>query len=58
VWLVLGFQDIAALRGDAYNTTEWLLRNGFTRTLDRTMTNVEVLRFDAAPAPTTAGGTP
>ena len=59
VWLVLGFQDIAALRGDAYNTTQWLQRNGFVRALDRPMSNVEVLRFDAAGgAAAAAGGTP
>jgi len=50
VWLVLGFQDIEALRGDAYNTTQWLQRNGFARALDRPMNNVEVLRFDGAGA--------
>lgn len=54
VWLVLGFQDIAALRGDAYNTSQWLLRNGFRKALDRPLSNVQVLRFDRAPL----GGTP
>jgi hypothetical protein len=47
---VLGFQDIEALRGDAYNTTQWLQRNGFARALDRPMNNVEILRFDGAGA--------
>ena len=63
VWLVLGYQNIAALRGDTYNTTQWLLRNGFAQRQHKVLDQVEVLRFDATALPgsiatPTAGGTP
>lgn len=62
VWLVLSYQDIPALRGDAYNTTQWLLRNGFARSQRLGMNRVEVLRFDAVEpsgaATSTPGGQP
>ena len=63
VWLVLGYQNIAALRGDTYNTTQWLLRNGFALRQHKALDQVEVLRFDATALPgsaatPTAGVTP
>ncbi|HEY5547986.1 MAG TPA: glycosyltransferase family 39 protein [Coriobacteriia bacterium] len=52
VYLILSFQNIAQLRGDAYNTTMWFLRNGFTTTQDVQLSQVQVLRFDRTPVPT------
>jgi uncharacterized membrane protein len=45
-WLILSFQDIAALRGDAYNTQQWFLRNGFTIAEDKKLSNVQVILFE------------
>ena len=55
-WLVLSYQNISALRGDAYNTTQWLLRNGFVLRQHLRLNQVEVLRFDSARP--SAGATP
>jgi hypothetical protein len=48
VWLVLGFQDVPQMRGDAYNTEWWLLRNGFHVARRVHLTRVQVLRFDGS----------
>jgi len=45
-WVVLSFQDIAAARGDAYNTIKWFERNGFDLTESREYNRVTVLRFE------------
>lgn len=63
VWLVLSYQNIDALRGDTYNTTQWLVRNGFGQRQHTVLNQVEVLRFDATAqsgqvATPTIGGAP
>jgi len=45
-WLILSFQDIPTLRGDAYNTTQWFLRNGFTIAENRQLNQVQVILFE------------
>lgn len=47
VWLYLSYQDIETVRGDAYNTRNWFLRNGFTRAWQLDMARVELSLFEA-----------
>lgn len=57
VWLILSFQDIAKLRGDAYNTEMWFLRNGYREAQNIQMNQVQVIRYDyvaTTPAPETS----
>lgn len=46
VWLILSFQNIAKLRGDAYNTTMWFRRNGYRITENTQLNKVQVIRFE------------
>lgn len=47
VWLLLSFQDIVTVRGDAYNTTKWFLRNGYRIAENHQLSNVQLIVFEA-----------
>lgn len=47
VWLMLSYQDIEVVRGDAYNTINWFLRNGFRMRSDVQLNNVRLMLFVA-----------
>ncbi len=47
VWLILSFQDIETIAGDAYNTLKWFERNGYTVKQHLTLNNVELYEFEA-----------
>lgn len=51
VWLVLSFQDIARLRGDAYNTEMWLIRHGYRPIGDKKLNQVQILLYEGTGAP-------
>lgn len=59
VWLYLSYQDIETIRGDAYNTRNWFLRNGYEKAWQRDLARVELNLFEATPTrtvPPFAGG--
>lgn len=47
VWLILSFQNIEALRGDAYNTTMWFLRHGYHIKQNKAFNQVQVIEFES-----------
>lgn len=46
VWLLLSFQDIEQLRGDAYNTRMWFLRNGYRIAQNHQYNRVQLILFE------------
>ncbi|HEY3317552.1 MAG TPA: glycosyltransferase family 39 protein [Coriobacteriia bacterium] len=46
IWLVLGYQNIARMRGDAYNTEKWFVRNGYHVAEHRMLNQVEIIRYE------------
>lgn len=57
VWLILSFQNIEKLRGDAYNTEMWFLRHGYKVAETHQYNQVQVIRYDAVGATGTAAST-
>lgn len=51
VWFVLSFQNIAKLRGDAYNTEMWFLRNGYKVKRNIQMNQVQVIQYERVAPP-------
>ena len=50
VWVFLSFQDVSNIRGDAYNTTMWFVRNGFRVKQDRQLNHVRLIEYEATAA--------
>jgi|GEM_PF-4033590 len=46
VWLMLSYQDIETVRGDAYNTINWFKRNGFRLKEDKQLARVQLMLWE------------
>ena len=52
VWVFLSFQDVATIRGDAYNTIKWFERNGFRVKRNQQLNHVRLVELEATGART------